>query len=119
VVAEEEPLRKLIVRLLERRGFVVSEAETGESALPLVRKLQPSVVICDADGQGMSGVELYRTLADTNGATAPRFLFLAGDKGAVDRGGLDVPLLVKPFTATDLEQALAKAGVGAPSPPSP
>ena len=35
VVDDDEPIRKLIVRLLEKRGYEVSEAETGESALAI------------------------------------------------------------------------------------
>jgi two-component system, NtrC family, sensor kinase len=118
VVADEESIRKLMVKLLERRGFVVSEAQTGESALTLARELQPVVIVCDAAGRDMSGADLYRMIADVNGRPAPRVLFISDGKGA-DAAGLDLPVLVKPFTATDFETALVRAGVAAPSPPSP
>ena len=41
VVDDDAPIRKLIVRLLERRGYEVSEAETGESAMALALARRP------------------------------------------------------------------------------
>jgi len=38
---------------------VVGEAETGEEALPLIRRLKPDVVLCDLHlPGGMSGLEV-------------------------------------------------------------
>ena len=47
VVDDDAPIRKLIVRLLEKRGYEVSEAETGESAMALALDRRPGIVICD------------------------------------------------------------------------
>jgi two-component system NtrC family sensor kinase len=112
VVADDVAIRKLIVKLLERRGFAVSETPSGDSALKLARELQPAVVVCEVGGRGMSGAELYRSIGALNGRPAPQFLFISDGKGA-DAAGLDVPVLVKPFTASDFETALARARVAA------
>jgi two-component system NtrC family sensor kinase len=117
VVADDDAIRKVIVKLLERRGFAVSEAQNAESAVGLARELQPIVVVCDAAGRDLSGVDLYQSIRGLNGKLMPRFLFISDGKGG-DARGLDVPVLVKPFTATDFETALGKAGVVASSPPS-
>jgi CheY-like chemotaxis protein len=117
VVADDDAIRKLIVKLLERRGFAVSEAQSKESALMLARELRPVVVVCDAVGREMSGADLYRSIASLNGRPAPRFLFISDGKGG-DAAGPDVPVLAKPFTATDFDAALGQAGVTASTLPS-
>ena len=117
VVDHEEAMRKLIVKLLERRGFDVIEAETGEAAMALALAEHPGIVICDTEVPSMSGFDLYRQLAEKDPQSAPRFLFIRGDRspnGSDEPGMARVPVLVKPFTASDLENALAAAGVAAP-----
>jgi PAS domain S-box-containing protein len=117
VVDDDEPIRKLIVRLLEKRGFAVSEAETGDVAEALAREQRPGIVICDTAVRGMSAAELHRRLVNGDGTRSPRFVFIRADKdmpwpSAPEIAG--VPILAKPFTATDLENALLEAGVTAP-----
>jgi PAS domain S-box-containing protein len=118
VVDDDETMRKLIVRLLEKRGFSVSEAETPDIAMALVRDRRPGVVICDTVLRGMSAAELHRRIKADNGVEAPRFVFIRSDRppgaasGAPEVAG--VPELAKPFTATDLENALLEAGISAP-----
>jgi len=117
VVDDDVPIRKLIVRLLEKRGFEVSEAETGEAAMALAHEQRPCIVICDTAVPGMSGFDLYRQLAGRDAAHAPRFLFIRGEKTPSQPGESDiagVPVLAKPFTASDLEAALVEVGVAAP-----
>ena len=117
VVDDDAPIRKLIVRLLEKRGYEVSEAETGESAMALALDRRPGIVICDTGVPGMTGFDLYRQLAARDAAGAPRFLFISGEKTSAlpaDADVAGVPVLSKPFTATDLETALLEAGIGAP-----
>ncbi len=117
VVDDDVPIRKLIVRLLEKRGYEVSEADTGESAIALALERRPSIVICDTAVPGMTGLDLYRRLVAQDVAGAPRFLFISGDKNstpAVDSDLAGIPVLTKPFTATDLETALAEAGIAVP-----
>jgi DNA-binding NarL/FixJ family response regulator len=77
---------------------------------------RPAVVICDLGVPSMSGFDLYRQLAEKDPESAPRFLFIRGDRGASEIPELpdrSLPVLVKPFTATELENALAEAGVTA------
>lgn len=37
---------------------VVGEADNGETALPMIRKLKPDVVLCDLHLPGISGLEV-------------------------------------------------------------
>jgi DNA-binding NarL/FixJ family response regulator len=84
-------------------------------ALALDRR--PGIVICDTGVPGMTGFDLYRKLAARDAAGAPRFLFISGEKTSAlpaDADVAGVPVLSKPFTATDLETALVEAGIAAP-----
>jgi PAS domain S-box-containing protein len=114
VVDADESIRKLIVRLLERRGFEVSEAETGEAAVALALDRRPGVVICAIGVPALGGLDQYRQLTMKSPETAPRFVFIDGEKGSSDSPIAGVPVLVKPFTASDLDNALAEAGVAVP-----
>lgn len=107
VVDDEPPIRTLLVRLLERRGFDVREAETGEAALDLASREPLSLVLCDVRMPGMSGPDLYRALAAH--PEGPRqFVFITGDRASVadDPSVAGVPVLTKPFTAADLDEVL-------------
>ena len=42
---------------------LVGEAGSGEEALPLLRRLQPDVVLCDLHLPGISGMEVTSRLA--------------------------------------------------------
>ena len=37
---------------------VVGEADCGETALPMIRKLKPDIVLCDLHLPGISGLEV-------------------------------------------------------------
>jgi PAS domain S-box-containing protein len=114
VVDDDEAIRKLIVKLLERRGFEVSEAQTGEAAMALALERRPGIVICDTAIPSHGGIELYRQLAIGDLQRAPRFLFIADDKASGESAAVvesGMPVLVKPFTASDFESGLVEAGV--------
>ncbi|KFI34847.1 Fis family transcriptional regulator [Peptococcaceae bacterium SCADC1_2_3] len=55
--------RKTIKAIITKAGFsVVGEAEDGLNALKQVRSRQPDLLIIEAMGQGMSGLEVARLL---------------------------------------------------------
>ena len=78
---------------------VVGEADNGEDALPLVRKLQPDVVLCDLHLPGLSGLEITERIVKGNHGTRviivsvledgpmPKRLLEAGASGYVGKGG--------------------------------
>jgi PAS domain S-box-containing protein len=115
VVDDEAAIRKLLVRLLERRGFEVIEAETGTAALDAAGGSSLSVVLCDIRMPGMSGIELYRRMSSMDPEIGRSFVFITGDKSSVDVDDdiRDVPVLAKPFTAADLQAVLTRVGVDA------
>nr|MDP9323540.1 ATP-binding protein [Acidobacteriota bacterium] len=86
IVDDELPIRRLLTRLLTRRGFEVAEAGSGEAALAIAGGGALSVVLCDVRMPGMSGTELYRELIEKDPALARSFVFITGDKSFVDIG---------------------------------
>jgi two-component system NtrC family sensor kinase len=109
VVEDEAPIRQLIVRLLQRRGFEVVEAASRAAAREAVAATAFDVVLCDlrlADGSGAAAVEDKRAVRPD---IIRRVIFVTGDAGALsaaDREIADLPVLPKPFTSEDLDRAL-------------
>ena len=78
---------------------VVGEAETGEAALPVIRRPTPDVVLCDLHLPGVSGLEVTERVVKGPCATRviivsvledgplPKRLLEAGAAGYVGKGG--------------------------------
>ncbi len=113
IVDDEAPIRKLLARLLERRGFDVVEAETGAQALELLDGLGLALVLCDVHMPGTTGKQLYRALVERSPEIAGKFVFITGDRTAIelDDALRGVPVLTKPFTGADLQAVLAVVGL--------
>ena len=58
VVEDEASIRKFISINLNREGFEVVEADSGEAAMELVKIFQPSVIILDVMLPGIDGFEV-------------------------------------------------------------
>ncbi|MFN8631311.1 MAG: PAS domain S-box protein [Chloroflexota bacterium] len=112
VVEDEESVRTLAVRMLERAGYRVLQAPNGAAAVSLVgtRLEEVDVLLSDIVMPGMRGPELYEVLR----AARPDLpaVFMTG-YSASDAGSLEVPagrpLRAKPFSADALLAALAEA----------
>lgn len=84
---------------------VVGEADTGEDALPLIRKLKPHVVLCDLHLPGLSGLEVTERIVRGDFGSRvvivsvledgplPKRLLEAGASGYVGKGGDAAELL--------------------------
>lgn len=115
---------------------VVGEADSGETALPLIRKLQPDVVLCDLHLPGVSGLEVTERVVKGGHARVivvsvledgpmPRKLIEAGAAGYVGKGGDSAELLRavrdvargKRYLASSIAQKLALSGFGGDSTP--
>ena len=76
---------------------VVGEADSGEEALPQIRRLNPHIVLCDLHLPGLSGLEITVRLVRSGirvvvvsvleGGPMPRRLIEAGACGYVGKGG--------------------------------
>jgi DNA-binding NarL/FixJ family response regulator len=111
---------------------VLGEAESGEEALPLVRRLKPDVVLCDLHLPGVSGLEVTERIVRGDYGTRviivsvledgplPKRLLEAGASGYVGKGGDAMELLRavrdvargKRYLANNIAQKLALSGIG-------
>lgn len=62
VVDDEEALARLVAGYLERDGFEVHLCHDGATAVDLVRRVDPDVVVLDLGLPGQDGVEVCRQL---------------------------------------------------------
>ena len=110
---------------------VVGEAESGEFALPQIRKLKPDVVLCDLHLPGLSGLEITERIVKGDYAARviivsvledgplPKRLIEAGAAGYVGKGGDAAELLRavrdvasgKRYLASSIAQNLALYGI--------
>ena len=116
VIEDEEPIRALLVRLLAQRDYDVLEAASCEQAKTLSEGRQLDLVLCDVRLGDGNGGECLRHLRATQPGLGRRFVFVTGDIGALEDAARqfgEMPVLTKPFTATDLDRVLADVEVGA------
>jgi len=104
VVDDDTTLRELMRTVLERAGFAVSEASSGDEALAL--ELAPDAALLDVRLPGISGYEVCRELRIRFGNELP-IVFMSGTRTeSLDRvAGLLIgadDYLVKPFEPDEL-----------------
>jgi len=104
VVEDEASIRKFIAINLERSGFAVLEAETGEMALEMARACRPEVMVLDVMLPGIDGFEVCRKLRDEMPELIIIMLTARGQD--IDRiTGLEIgadDYMVKPFNPREL-----------------
>ena len=110
VAEDEELLRQVVRRMLERSGFVVVEGASGEEALAAMEAAgrPPDVVVTDVVMPGMSGVDMAeRVVARHPGV---RVLYISGYTDAASVGlptdRFRASFLPKPFTREQLLRAI-------------
>ena len=111
---------------------IVGEADSGEEALPQIRRLKPDVLLCDLHLPGISGLEVTERVVRGDYGTRvimvsvledgpmPRRLLEAGACGYVGKAG-DAAELVravrevargKKYLANAIAQGMALSGIG-------
>lgn len=104
VVDDEEVLRKAIMSLFHRSGFVVVGAENGEKALEVLAGQKVDVVVSDVQMPVVGGEELIRRVKERNPAI-PVIVFITAFAGlsledAYHMGAYAI--LPKPFNPKEL-----------------
>lgn len=109
VVDDDEIIRRLLRRVLESSGFVVDEADSGESALDAIRAHHPDLILLDVVMDGIDGFMTCRKIKDLEGMGSVPVIFVTGrsDTGSIveglDAGGSDY--ITKPINR---HEALAR-----------
>ena len=110
LVEDEDALRRVGRRVLEKFGHTVLLASNGEEALELYGEHRESIdmIFSDLVMPRMGGRKLYETLQDR--FSGIKFLFATGyaDKELKERDALDpsIPVLQKPWTVEELLQSV-------------
>ena len=105
VVDDETAVRQFAVRVLQREGYVVTEATDGMEALELVRTegFSVEVVVSDIVMPRLNGVELMHALFESH-PNLPVILMSGYATAALSEIGIAAPcsILAKPFPAERL-----------------
>ena len=95
LVEDEENLRRLLRDVLERSGFVVTEAGDGIEALEMIDRSAPDIIVLDLDLPKLDGYGVLRRLRSRRETAALPVLVLTA------KGDEDSEVLVFEFGATE------------------
>ena len=119
IIDDDSPFRERLSRAMEKKGFIVSQAEGVKSAISFVRAKKPAFVVVDlrlGDGNGLQVVKEIQNLKINS-----RIVMLTGygniptAVAAIKEGAIDY--LAKPADADDVEKALLANPNEKPKPP--
>lgn len=119
LVDDEAPVRAVIRRWVESRGWSATESASGEEALDVLLRgdRQFDVVVCDLRMPGITGVQLHDALQGRAPHLLQRFLFLTGDLSSAEarefRARCRRPIVTKPFAGAELVAQLREVALAA------
>ena len=108
IVDDNNPFRERLARAMEKKGFIVTQAEGVKKGIDSVKITKPAFAVIDlrlADGNGL---EVVKEIQNLN--TNSRIIMLTGygnistAVAAIKQGAIDY--LAKPADADDVEKAL-------------
>jgi DNA-binding response OmpR family regulator len=110
LVDDDADFRRATTTTLARRGFAVTEAESGEAALVALQTERPDVVVLDLKMPGMGGIEALRQIRETDAELPVIVLTGHGDFDAAFAGiALDiVDFLHKPMDVEELAERIRR-----------
>jgi CheY-like chemotaxis protein len=116
LVAEDNPVnQRLAMRLLEKRGHVVSVATTGSEALALLKQTVFDVILMDVQMPDIDGLETTAIIRDREKAAGGRIPIIAltahsmkGDRERCMSAGMDY-YVTKPINAAELIEVVERA----------
>ncbi len=111
VVDDDALSREVLALLLEHAGYVVSTADSGDTAIHQLRSTptpQPHIVLADIQMPGTTGSALAHALRDCCGHCL--LLAMSGSRPSNDMIREFDGLLLKPFTMEELAAAITAAG---------
>jgi len=117
VVEDEDTIREVVRRYLEREGYEVREAADGYTALDLIAEAEPDLIVMDLMLPGIDGLTLTRQLRQRS--RVPVIMLTARGDTSDRIRGLDLgadDYLPKPFSPRELVsriQAVLRRGTPA------
>jgi len=88
VIHRDRELGSAIGQTLARSGFATEIVADGIDGLLAARRLEPTVVLCDATAPRLSAIDLCRTIRHEPGLATAFVIVLASDPAGVDQGAV-------------------------------
>ena len=115
VADDDEVVRSLAVRALEKAGYRVLKTSDGLETLRVLKRSAPALVVLDIGMPGLDGTAVMR-IVRSMGDSAPTVVFLtARDGEEARREGLELgaaDYITKPFSPGDLVARVGAALAG-------
>ena len=119
IVDDDNPFRERLARAMEKKGFVVTQAESVKKGINTVRLNKPAFAVVDLRLGDGNGLEVVKKIQSSN--INSRIIMLTGygniptAVAAIKDGAIDY--LSKPADADDIEKALLANPNTKPLPP--
>ena len=112
IVEDDEYLRSLTAKRLEKEGFAISAAADGDAGIGMAEKETPDIILLDLLLPGTSGYEVLEKLRANDGTKKTPIIVFSnlGQKEDIDKAkaaGADDFLIKANFT---LDDVVAKIG---------
>jgi DNA-binding response OmpR family regulator len=104
IIEDEEPLRKVVRKYLEKKSFAVDEAEDGKQALSMIHINSYDCILLDLNLPEIDGISLSKRLKD-EGYDIPTIMVTARSQIYDKLEGFDVgadDYITKPFNLSEL-----------------
>ena len=108
IVDDDNPFRQRLARAMEKKGFMVTQAEGVKAGLDSVKSRKPAFAVVDLRLNDGNGIEVVKEIQKNNSDS--RIIMLTGygniptAVAAIKEGAIDY--LAKPADADDVEKAL-------------
>ena len=119
LVDDDNPFRERLARAMEKKGFIVTQAESVKKGINTVRLNKPTFAVVDLRLGDGNGLEVVKEIQSSNANS--RIIMLTGygniptAVAAIKDGAIDY--LSKPADADDIEKALLAEANTKPQPP--
>ena len=108
IVDDDNPFRERLARAMEKKGFVITQAESVKKGIDWLKLTKPAFAVVDLRLNDGNGLEVVKEIQNLNSQS--RIIMLTGygniptAVAAVKNGAIDY--LAKPADADDVEKAL-------------
>tara|TARA_Y100000590_G_C15541034_1_gene946996 strand:- start:451 stop:1014 length:564 start_codon:yes stop_codon:yes gene_type:complete len=119
IVDDDNPFRQRLARAMEKKGFLVNQAEGVNAGLESVQLKTPAFAVVDLRLNDGNGIEVVKEIQKSNSNS--RIIMLTGygniptAVAAIKEGAIDY--IAKPADADDVEKALLADPNKKPAPP--
>ena len=119
IVDDDNPFRQRLARAMEKKGFMVTQAEGVKAGLDSVKSRKPAFAVVDLRLNDGNGIEVVKEIQKNNSDS--RIIMLTGygniptAVAAIKEGAIDY--IAKPADADDVEKALLADPNKKPAPP--